>query len=171
MRKIAVLLSLLAVLNPLYGQSSQRRYASRITSDGTIFFINPQTLGSLTNLRRFEYDMTLLNWADSVAINFTVESSLMNAPENLQIESGDNVYQCDDFSVLYTDIKRQHYVIRVTSKFSMQDLVQIIESASSPVFSFTQNGILEKASYTCGAWKKERKRLSDILRLYVYSKK
>lgn len=171
MKKLIALLFMSAMVIPLHGQSSQGRYASRITPDGTIFFINPQTLGALTNLRWFEYDMTLPSWIDSVTINFTIESSWMNAPENLKIVSGDKVYQCEDFSVLYTDIKRQHYVIRVTSRFSMQDLIQIIESASSPVFSFTQNGIYEEATYTYRAWKKERKKLSDILQLYVYSKK
>ena len=171
MKKLIALLFMLAMVIPSHGQSSQGRYASRITPDGTIFFINPQTLGALTNIRWFEYDMTLPSWTDSVTINFTIESSLMNAPENLKIVSGDNVYSCEDYSVLYTDIKKQHYVIRVTSRFSIQDLTQIIESASLPVFSFTQNGIAEEAAYTYRAWNKERKKLSDILQLYVYSKK
>lgn len=171
MKRLIVILFIFAMAIPSQGQSSQGRYASRITPDGTIFFINPQTLGTLTNIRWFEYDMTLLSWTESVTINFTIESSLMNAPENLKIVSGDKVYPCEDFSVLYTDIKRQHYVIRISSRFSIKDLTQIIDSDSSPVFSFTQNGIAEEAAYTYRAWKKERKKLSDILQLYVYSKK
>ncbi len=171
MKKFIVFLFIWVIAIPSYGQSSQGRYASRITPDGTIFFINPKTLGTLANIRKFEYDITLPSWTDSVTINFTIESSLMNAPENLKIVSGDKVYQCEDFSVLYIDIKKQHYVIRVTSKFSMQELQKIIESASSPVFTFTQNGVQEEAKYTDRAWKKERKRLLDIFQLYAYSKK
>lgn len=171
MKKLIALLYMLAMVIPSHGQSSHRRYVSRMTPDGTIFFINPQTLGALTNIRWFEYDMTLPSWTDSVTINFTIESSLMNAPENLKIVSGDKVYPCEDFSVLYTDIKRQHYVIRISSRFAIKDLTQIIDSASSPVFLFTQNGIAEEAAYTYRAWKKERKKLSDILQLYGYSKK
>ena len=171
MKKLIALLFVLMMAIPLHGWSSRGRYASRITPDGTIFFINPQTLGALTNLRRFEYDMTLPSWTDSVTINFTIESSLMNAPENLQIASGDKVYKCKDYAVLYTDIKRQRYVIRVTSKFSVQQLLEIIEAGSPPRFIFTQNDIQEKATYTNSAWKKERKKLLDIFQLYVYSKK
>lgn len=171
MRKVLGLLIAFAMVVHVYGQSSHGRYASRITSDGTIFFINPQTLGKHVNIQRFEYDITLLSWTDSVTINFTIESSLMNAPENLRIISGDRVYQCENSSVLFIDIKKQHYLIRVTSTFSTQELEAIIESTSSPVFEFTQNGIREAAAYTDKAWKKERKTLSDIFQLYVYLKK
>ncbi len=171
MKKFIVLLFILVMAIPSHGQSPQKRYASRITPDGVIFFINPQKLGTLANIRRFEYDITLPSWTDWVTINFTIETSSMNAPRNLKIVSGDKVYRCKDFSVLYTDIKKRHYVIRVTSKFSMQELQEIIESASSPVFAFTQNGIQEEAKYTDSAWKKERKKLLDIFQLYVYSKK
>ena len=171
MKKLIALLFISVMTIPAHGQSTQRRYASRITPDGTIFFIHPQKLGALTNLRRFEYDMTLLSWKDSVTINFTIESSWMTAPENLELASGDEVYPCEDFSVLYTDIKKQHYVIRVTSKFPLQELAQIIASTTSPTFAFTQNGVLEAAKYTDSAWKKERKKLLAIIQLYVYSKK
>ena len=171
MKKLIVLLFALAMAILSYGQSPQERYASRITPDGTIFFITPQKLGVLANLRRFEYDMTLLSWTDSVTINFTMESSLMVAPENLKIKSGDKDFKCEDFSVLFIDIKKQHYVIRVTSKFSIQELTKIIESATSPAFAITQNGIQQEAAYTGRKWKKERKMLSDIFQLYVYSKK
>lgn len=170
MKKLIVLLFILVMVIPSHGQSSQGRYASRITPDGTIFFINPQKLGALTNLRQFEYDMTLLSWKDSVTINFTIESSWMTAPENFKIVSDNRIYSCEDFSVLFTDIKKQHYVIRITSKFSLQELTQIIASASSPIFAFTQNGVQEAAKYTDNAWKKERKKLLAIIQLYVYSK-
>lgn len=170
MKKFIVFLFMLVMAIPSYGQLSQGRYASRITPDGTIFFINPQKLGALTNLKRFEYDMTLLSWKDSVTINFTIETSWMTAPENFKIVSGDKVFPCEEFSVLYTDIKKQHYAIRVTSRFSLQELTQIIASETSPIFAFTQNDVQETAKYTDNAWKKERKKLFAIIQLYVYSK-
>ena len=162
MKKLIAFLFILVIAIPLYGQLSQGRYASRITSDGTIFFVNPQ---------KFEYDMTLLSWKDSVTINFTIETSWMTTPENFKLVSGDKVYSCDDFSVLYTDIKKQHYVIRVTSRFSLQELTQIIASEISPIFAFTQNDVQEAAKYTENAWKKERKKLFAIIQLYIHSKK
>lgn len=170
MKKAFVLLFLLIMAIPSYGLFSQRRYASRITPDGTIFFINPLKLGRLTNIHRFEYDVTLLSWKDSVTINLTIESPRMTAPEDFRIASDDKVYPCEDFSVLYTDIKRQHYVIRVTSKFSLHELTQIIASATGPIFTFTQNGVVESAAYTGSAWKKECKKLSAIIQIFAYSK-
>lgn len=171
MKKLIPLLFTLVMVIPSHGQSSQVRYTSRITPDGTIFFINPQKLDVLTNLRRFEYDMTLLNWKDSVTINYTIETSRMTAPENFKLVSGDKVYPCKDFSLLFADIKKQHYEIRVTSRFSFQELAQIIASETSPAFVFTQNGVQETAKYKDSAWKKERKKLLAIVQLYVYSKK
>lgn len=171
MKKFIAFLLVSMTAMPSHGQSSQGRYASRITPDGTIFFINPHKLGSLRNLIRFEYDMTLPDWTDSVTVNFTFESSWMNTLENLEIASGGNVYPCEEFSVLFIDIKKHHYKIRVTSKFSVQELTEIVESESIPVFSFTQNGIQKKAEYKSKDWKKERPKLLDILSLYHYSKK
>lgn len=171
MKKLIAFLSILVMAIPSHGQLSQGRYSSRITHDGTIFFINPQKLGALTNLKRFEYDMTLLSWKDSVTINFTIDASRMNTPENFKIVSDNCVYPCEDYSVMYTDIRKQHYVIRVASKFPLQEITQIIVSETSPTFAFTQNDVQESARYTDKAWKKERKRLSAIIQLYVYSKK
>ena len=171
MKQFIVFLFILAMSIPSNGQSTQKRYVSRITSDGTTFFINPHQLNSLTHIRRFEYDMTLLSWTDSVTVNFTIESMLMDSPKNLKLVSGDKSYSCEEFSVLFTDIKRNHYEIRVTSKFSVTELSEIVAASSTPVFSFTQQGISASAAYKKNEWTKERKKLSDILQLYVYSKK
>lgn len=170
MKKIIGLFFVLAIISAK-GQSSQGRYASRITPDGTIFFTNPQKLNVYENILRFEYDMTLLSWTDSVTVNFTFESKLMYAPENLNIICGNTIYECDDFSVLFIDIKKNHYKIRVTSKFPVSVISKMLESEKSPVFTFTQENILEKAAYGENIWQKDRKRLLDIFKLYVYSKK
>lgn len=171
MQKLIAFLFIGVLAIPSHGQLSQGRYASRITPDGTIFFINPQKLRVLTNVRRFEYDMTLSSWKDSVTVNFTFESSIIDAPEDLKIVSGERTYQSKDFSVLFIDIKKHHYEVRITSKFSVHELTEILKANSLPVFTFTQNGVQNKATYKDNKWKKERKQLLDILRLYSYSKK
>lgn len=153
------------------GQSAEGRYASRMTADGMLFFINPHKLGELTNIKRFEYDMTLLTWTDSVTVNFTFESSLMQVPSTLKITSGDKTYVCHDFKSLFIDIKKKHYEIRITSKFAVADIISIVRSVSPPVFVFTQENQVETATYKTGAWKKDRKKLSDIIQLYLNSKK
>lgn len=171
MKKIIALLFVLAASLPADGQSIQKRYASRMTPDGTIFFINPQKLGALTNIKRFEYDMTLLNWSDSVTVNFTFGSTSMCAPEDFRIANGEKTYVCREFSVLYTDIKKNYYEIRITSKFPVSELVEIIASPAAPVFTFTQEGVVKTAAYKKSDWQPERKKLSDILQLYHYSQK
>lgn len=171
MRNLLCFFITLIVPISLFSQSAHGRYASRITPDGTIFFIEPKGLNIKSNIKRFEYDMTLLSWTDSVTLNFTVESFEMFAPEDFKILCGDNTYSADEFSVLFIDIKKGHYEIRITSKFSFLCLSKMLESEVSPVFAFMQNGVLRKASYKKSEWKKEQKKLSDIVQIYNYSKK
>ena len=163
-----ILLTLVSLIVGNFAASA--RYASRMTPDGTIFFIEPHKLGRLSNIRRFEYDMTLLSWTDSVTINFTFEAGRMTMPESMMIKSGEKEYRCTDYSILYVDIKGNHYEVRVTSKFSVTDIQQVLESSFPPVFEFFQDGIYEQATYKDGAWKKDQKKLLNIFRLYLYSK-
>lgn len=171
MRKLLLLIFIAVGSLLSSGQSAQGRYASRMTADGTLFFINPHKLGDLTNIRRFEYDMTLLTWTDSVTVNFTFESDMMEVPSSLKITSGDKSYVCHDYKSLFIDIKKKHYEIRISSQFAVADIIKIIDSTAPPAFVFTQNNITERAAYKAGAWRKDRRKLSDIVKLYLNSKK
>lgn len=153
-----------------YGQSAQGRYSSLITADGTLFFINPYKLNDLKNIKRFEYDMTLLSWSDSATVNFTFESERMVLPDNLSIESGSVSYPCDNYSVLFIDIKKNHYEIRITCKYPIATIDQIIDNLSPPIFQFKQDDLTESATYKKSRWEKDRKKLSAIFNLYKYSK-
>lgn len=170
-RSLLIIVSLVFLIPTVFGQSAQGRYTSRMTANGTIFFIEPHKLTDLSNIKRFVYDMTLLSWTDSVTINFTFESDLMTIPESLQIKSCGKTYVCKDYSSLFVDIKKKHYEIRISSKFSISEMEQFLQCESSPVFSFSQNGILETASYKNNSWLKDRKKLLDIFKVYQYSKK
>ncbi len=90
----------------MQAQSADGRYISRMTQDGTLYFINPQKLSKTEGIKNFEYDMTLLSWTDSATVNFTFRSGLMAKPENLAIRSGNNVFRCDAFKPLFIDIKK-----------------------------------------------------------------
>ncbi|MBP3589793.1 MAG: hypothetical protein J6J61_04375 [Muribaculaceae bacterium] len=151
-------------------QSAAGRYASRMTPDGTLFFVMPHKLGDTHGIKHFEYDMTLLSWTDSVTINFTFQASEMERPADLELCSGDSVYRCDRYSPLFTDIKKNGYEIRITSAFSAAAIKAVISSKEPPVFRFRQNGKAESAGYKPGAWLKDRKKLQDIFRLYEYAK-
>lgn len=170
MKRYLLIIVSLFFISSVFGQSAQGRYASRMAADGTIFFIEPHKLTDLSNIKRFEYDMTLLSWTDSVTINFTFESDIMTMPETLQIKSCGKTFVCKDYSSLFIDIKKKHYEIRISSKFSISEMEQILQCESSPMFSFSQNGILETASYKNKSWLKDRKKLLDIFKVYQYSK-
>lgn len=162
-----IVLSIVFLVGFLHAEA---RYASRMTQDGTIFFIEPQKLTDLGNIKRFEYDMTLLSWTDSVTVNFTFESERLAMPQNLIIKSGDSSFVCTDFSDLFFDLKRNRYEIRITSKFSVEEIREIINSENPPIFSFIQDGVNEYASYKSGAWRKDRKRLMKIFQLFLFSR-
>lgn len=170
MKKILFLFLCLFTIFESQAQSAANRYVSRKTQDGTLFFINPQKLKELSNIKKFEYDMTMLSWSDSTTINFTFESNIMTLPSEVMIKSGTQTYYCKNFSPLFIDIKKNHYEIRITSKFPNSEIEKIIKSPTPPSFVFKQDGVAENASYKAGEWRKESKKLSDIYNLYLYSR-
>ncbi len=167
MKKIIAFL--LIVLTVVSGFALER-YASRMTPDGTIYFIMSKTLSKLQGIKHFEYDMTLLSWTDSVTVNFTFQSKIMGLPTELYIKSGDQSYRCADYSLLFQDLKKNSFEIRVTSKFLTEDLEKIIHSDNPPMFVFPQGDQEASAAYSESAWKKDRKKLIDIYNIYLYSK-
>ena len=167
MKRIIALLLVSLFVMASYGLD---RYASRMTPDGTIYFIMPKKLSKLQGIKHFDYDMTLLSWTDSVTVNFTFKSRIIGLPSNLTIKSGNRVFKCDNYSLLFQDIIKTGFEIRVTSKFSTEDLKEIIQSDVPPIFYFDQENNKESATYSEGAWRKERKQLMDIFKLYQYTK-
>lgn len=170
MRKIINICVILLISLSGYAQSAEGRYSSRMTQDGTLFFIMPQKLGRCEGLRNFEYDMTLLNWSDSMTINFTFESPMMVKPEDLKIISDSCVFECNSYKLLFTDVKKERYEIRVTSKYPVSVFESILKTLTPPVFSFSQDGVVRTASYKESSWRKERKKFNDIFQIYLYSK-
>ena len=151
-------------------QLNDGRYASRKTQDGTIFFLNPQKLKKTSGIKKFEYDVTLLTWTDSVTVNFTFESDLMTVPEKLRIENSSKSFACNDYKPLFIDLKKNHYEIRISAKFPLCEFEEIIKSLLPPRFVFYQEGKEETAAYSEKGWKKEHKLLNNIYSLYLYSR-
>ncbi len=170
MKRIISLIFLVFVSVHLFAQSVEDRYFSRMTQDGTLYFIVPKKLGKCSGIKKFEYDMTYLSWSDSVTVNFTFRSKSVACPSELKIESCENLYLCSNYSLLFTDIVKDGYEIRVTSKFSVDEIERVLKCSESPVFMFKQDGVLRTAEYSKGAWDKDRKKLIDIYNLYKLSK-
>lgn len=163
-------MTVIACFLQVSAQSADKRYTSRMTQDGTLYFIEPKKITKCDGLDKFEYDMTILSWADSVTINFTFKTKSLAYPENLEIRTCGNVIQDISYSLLFSDIVRGGYSIRVTSKISVAQLGEILSCNSSPVFFFKQDGVTKTAAYSEGAWKKDQKKLNDIYNLYKLRK-
>lgn len=170
MRRLLPAFVLLMSVVSAFSQSAENRYNSRRTSDGVLFFIMPERLKALSGLKKFEYDITLLSWTDSATVNFTIESTSMLVPTDLRIISDCKTVECSDYAPLYIDIKKNHYEIRTTSKWSNTEIETIINSDTPPRFSFNQGNEPKCATYKPKAWIKDRKKLHDIIQLYLYSR-
>ena len=166
MNRIIILLTVIFCALQASAQSADGRYTSRMTLDGMLYFMHPKKITKCDGIERFEYDMTLLSWTDSVTVNFTFKSKSVAYPENLQIQTCGKSIQNIPYSLLFTDIVKGGYSIRVTSKISSAELEGIVSCMSSPVFVFEQDGVKRTASYSDGAWKKDAKKLSDIYHIY-----
>ncbi len=153
-----------------YSQSADGRYNSLRSRDGMLFFINPQQVKELSGIRRFEYDVTLLSWTDSVTINYTFESDIMNVPDNFEIICGDTIMTGSSYSPLFVDIKGNHFEVRMTSKFGLNQFQTMVNSLTSPVFRFTQAHEVKSARYREKAWLKDRKKLKDIFQIFNLSR-
>lgn len=160
----------LAILCTLVFLDGYARYNSFRSKDGILYFFNPQKLKETKNIKSFEYDMTMLTWTDSVTINFTIVSESMSMPTDLAIKSGESKYECHDYSLLFVDLQKKDYKVRVTSKFPLREVENIIESPAPPIFEFKQNGILRTATYKRKAWETDREKIKQIMGLYYHTK-
>lgn len=170
MKRIFALIILVTSLLSVAAQSAEGRYNSFRTRDGMLFFILPQHLKEVSGIRRFEYDMTLLSWTDSVTVNFTFESDSIDPISDLHIVCGPDSLPCDSFSNLFVDAKKNHYEIRITSQFSFDAIDRMIKSVTPPRFCFRQGNSDVAAAYSSKAWINDKKKLNDILKLFLLSK-
>lgn len=170
MKKVLITLLCVFIVSSIYSQSAEGRYSSLLTQDGVLFFVNPQKLKDLSGVKRFSFDVTMLSWTDSVTINYTFESDLMDIPENLTIICGDSILRGTSYSPLFVDIKGDHYEIRMTSKFGLNQIQTMVGSVNSPKFCFTQGQVVRCAQYKDKAWLRDKKKLSDILQIFNLSR-
>lgn len=170
MKRIILILSVLLSVASAIGQSANGRYVSRMTQDGMLYFIEPKKLSKVENIQRFDYDITLISWSDSATVNFTFKSKNVDYPDSLYIKSCEKNYPISQYSLLFTDIVKGGYEIRVTSKVDVNTIGEILACREPLVFTFFQNGVKCSATYTPGAWKSDQKKLIDIYNLYKLRK-
>lgn len=169
-RIIIILISVVFAVLGASAQSASGRYVSRMTQDGILYFIEPKKITKVENIQRFNYDMTLISWSDSTTVNFTFKSKTPAYPDSLSFKSCGASYKITNYSLLFTDIVKGGYEIRVTSKVDNNTLEKLFMCPEPPIFSFFQNGLPCTATYTSRAWKSDQKKLLDIFNLYKLRK-
>ena len=151
---------------PAWSQSSFNRYSSRITNDGICYFFKECKLKNVSGMKQFQYDMTYPDWTDSITVNFSIYCDMPLVPDKLYLRGGSKNCVCNDFRSLYVDIVKGGYEIRITSKFAKEDIESLLQQSESPMaFEMETKGKKMFATYTDGAWHKERKKLNDIFLL------
>ena len=164
------LLAILTVLISSAVVEGYARYNSFRSKDGILYFFNPQKLNVLENIKSFEYDMTMLTWTDSVTINFSIVSESMAMPTDFVISSGESKFVCHDYSLLFVDLEKNRYKLRMTSRFPLQEIEKIIGCPTPPVFEFRQDGIERAASYKNKSWKTDREKIKQVMGLYYQTR-
>ena len=165
--RIKFLITLFGLLLSLpgIGQSIYNRYSSRMTADGMCYFFRNKKLTETEAINRLDYDMTYLDWKDSVTVNFTIWADAPQLPKSLKIISEVDTLVCDNLKRLFVDITKKGYEIRMSSLFSKEEIRKMIHSTSAPIFTFDMDRRNATATYSKSSWEKDSKKLQIILQL------
>lgn len=147
-------------------QVGLKRLFSHNNEKGTMYFIGQKKLTKLENIKKFEFDITYLDYTDSATVNFTVISPNPTDVSELKMGNSSIAMTATDVELLYHEVKGKNYVVRTTSKVPFQTLKEIVKSESPMVFDIVHtDGQKGKATYSASQWKKERDLLGRILYL------
>lgn len=146
-------------------QVGLKRLFSHTSEQGTMYFIGKKKLTKLENIKSFEYDITYLDYKDSVTINFTVISPNPSDVSGLKVGNGEAFVTATDVELLYHEVKGKNYLVRMTSKLPFKAMKEIMTAQSPLVFDIVRaDGQKGKAEYKSSQWKKER----DLFERVIY---
>lgn len=163
--KLFLLFALCTLSTAIFSQSAHKRYTGRMTQDGMCYFFSAAELKDTEGISHFDYDITYLDWQDSITINFTAHTPSADVPSKLAMTNGNNTYMCDNHKHLYIEFRKKGYTARMTSRYALKDFQQLLRHAQPLRFTFEQDGQLKSAAYKPKAWEKERKTLTQIFQL------
>lgn len=145
-------------------QSIEKRYSSHLSNAGVINFFHPKKLKKNTNVDMFVFDMTYISHNDSVTLNCSFRIRNKYNIKLLNLKSGNNKIHSNDLFILYREVKKHGYEIRVTSRFSFNEIKNVFKEHIPPVFEIILNdGSYCMASYRKSAWEKESFNVTKIL--------
>lgn len=147
-------------------QAGLKRLFSHNNEKGTMYFIGQKKLTKLENIKRFEFDITYLDYTDSATVNFTVISPNPNDVSEMELGNQQISIKATDVELLYHEVKGKNYVVRTTSRVPYTTLKALIKDEGPMIFNITRtDGQKGKATYSASQWKKERDLLGRILYL------
>lgn len=116
-------------------------------------------------MHRFEYDMTYVNNADSVTINYTICIDGIAKVDRFFVSTDDITVEDNSPKCLYRDVLASTYEIRTSSRISFVDMARIYESKSPIIFTIIlSNGRKCTATYHSAKWAKERSIITKIIK-------
>lgn len=164
MTKYKIFLFLFVIAASCHAQSANKRYRSYLSERGTVNFIRPFKLGNKNNIDLFEFDMTYVSYSDSITINCTLKTKRPNIVRALELRTGCHEVIDNDVYLLYRDVLKDGYEMRITSRFSFDDIKRIYKSTSPCVFKVIFNdGSWGTATYSKSKWKSEHLNMTRIL--------
>ena len=151
---------------PILGiaQSVSNRYSGRMTQDGMCYFFRKMKLSEKEGIKDFYYDMTYLDWTDSVTVNFSIIADKPETPKMLTIISGDSTFVCDNLKCLFIDVLKKGYEIRMSSSFPEKVIRKVIETSSAPIFQVKFKDDVT-ATYSKSSWREDSKKLQMIFQM------
>lgn len=164
MIRTSLLILFFAVCGVCSGQPINKRYSTYLSSNGTIYFFNPKKLIKRVNADRFTYDMTYISHGDSVTVNCSVEVKENSMIKQMVMKNANKSYLGKSVSMLYRDVMKNGYLLRITSKFSILDITEMFQSSTPLIFEFTlTDGTRCILTYSESQWKKESHDVSRII--------
>ena len=150
-------------------QSLDKRYTSHLSNNGIIGFIRPKQLSVTTNLDKFEYDMTYVSGQDSITINCSLYVKNEALVKELNIKSGERELKGEKVAVIYRDITPKGYVLRVTTRFSFNDVKTCFENSTPfEFYAMMTDGSQCTATYRTSKWQKEQQMVTRIFKTLNY---
>lgn len=164
MVKISLLFILLFIGPICHAQSIDKRYRSHLSECGTINFFRPIKLYDRTNTDLFIFDMTYISHSDSVTVNCSIKTKYPNSVKSFGLANSSQEVTSNNVSVLYRDVLKRGYEIRITSRFSFNDIQHIYKKSSPLMFKiiFSDNSSCT-AAYSKSQWDKESRNITRIL--------
>lgn len=169
MKRILFCLLLVAACLNCSAQSIEKRYSSTITNQGTIHFFRPKKLGKVDNMDSFSFDMTYLAGRDSLTLNCSIALTSEAMVNTLAMKSERMTVEGHQRHMLFRDVTKKGYVLRVSSVFAYKDIKALFAKTTPLVFQITlSNGQTCTATYKDSQWKRESEQVTRIFNSFIY---